>query len=145
MINNALTLIGHSPIPKKKLKGSSDLWVEKKVAAVASRFKQSFGMAAGPSGVGDYSWNTDKTLEQLKKKFHHPESDRNLKMQILTILPENWSIAKIAREMETTLYMARAAKKLFQEKGILSKPVARLGKSIRSTKYSLIVSEKMSF
>ena len=51
-------------------------------------------------------------------------------MQVLTVLPSSWSIKKIQDEFGVTNFMARAAKKLAKEKGVLSTPNPKPGRSI---------------
>ena len=68
-------------------------------------------------------------ISQLRKKF----SDTNLrseKLTILTVLPQSWTLQKIQQEFAVTRYMARQAKNLVREKGILSTPNCRGGKSL---------------
>ena len=66
---------------------------------------------------------TDATeiITQLKEKFAACEK-RSKKVQILTILPKNWSIQKIQTEFGTTAYMVIQAKKLVNEQRILALP-----------------------
>ena len=48
-------------------------------------------------------------------------------MQILTILPQSWSVRRIQSEFGTSNYMARKAKNLVREKGVLATPNPKLG------------------
>lgn len=66
-------------------------------------------------------------IAALKEKFNRDETDRAHKLQILTLLPANWSVKKISQTMNTTLYMAKKSKKLFESKGILSLPDKKHG------------------
>ena len=68
-------------------------------------------------------------IGQLKEKFHSSVK-RNEKMRILTILPKSLSVRRIMKEFGAPNYMARQAKKLVQEKGILSSPNPKPGKTL---------------
>ena len=56
------------------------------------------------------------------------------------ILPQNWSIRKIETEFGVSNFMARTAKKLVREKGILSTPNPKPSHSITQTKVDMVVS-----
>lgn len=66
-------------------------------------------------------------IHTLKEKFHRNETNKANKLQILTLLPPDWSAKMISRTMGTTIYMAKSSKKLVQGKGILSLPNAKHG------------------
>lgn len=68
-------------------------------------------------------------IDQLKEKFHHKDTSRAQKIQILTLLPSHWSSKRVSEVMNATLYMVKAAKKLAEEQGILSTPNSRLGEN----------------
>ena len=51
-------------------------------------------------------------------------------MRILTILPKSWSIARIVNEFGCSHYMARYAKTMVEEKGVLSSPNPKHGKHL---------------
>ena len=76
---------------------------------------------------------------QLKEKFQST-SERSIRVQILTILPQSWLIQKIETEFGMSNFMARTAKKLVREKGILSTPNPKPSNSITQTKVHLVVS-----
>ena len=61
-------------------------------------------------------------------------------MQILTVLPKNWSIKRIVEEFGATNYKARQAKKLAQEKGILSSPNLKPGRTLPAATEELVLS-----
>ena len=68
-------------------------------------------------------------IEQLKEKFTSTTS-RSERLTILTVLPKRWSVAKVMEEFGMTNYMARSAKKLVEDKGVLSTPDSKAGKPI---------------
>lgn len=71
-------------------------------------------------------WDKLKTL--LKEKC--ATATRREKIRILTIAPDSWSSREIAEEFSVSRYMAFKAKKLGQEKGILSEPAVKKGKQL---------------
>ena len=71
----------------------------------------------------------EEMIGQLKDKFSTSDS-RSEKVQVLSVLPKSWQIRKIERECKITNYMAHSAKKLVNEKGVLSTPNPKLGKKI---------------
>ena len=72
--------------------------------------------------------NDSEIIEQLKEKFHS-STDRSQKVQILTVLPKTWSIRKVEEEFGVSNYMARKAKDLVKDQGILSSPNPKHGSS----------------
>lgn len=56
-------------------------------------------------------------------------------VQILTVLPKNWSI-----EFGATNFMARQAKNLAHEKGILSSPNLKPGRTLLAATEELVLS-----
>ena len=70
-----------------------------------------------PSGPNDES----EILLQLKEKFHSI-AENSVKVQILTVLPKSWSISKIPAKFGVSNFMARKAKQVVKEKGVLSSP-----------------------
>ena len=51
-------------------------------------------------------------------------------MQVLTVLPKSWTARKLADEFGVSYYMARAAKKLAETKGVLATPNPKPGKTL---------------
>ena len=43
-------------------------------------------------------------------------------IRILTVLPKSWSIPRICKEFDVTIYTARLAKKIVKNKGVMSSP-----------------------
>ena len=67
-----------------------------------------------------------EVIQQLKAKFATTTA-RSEKVKILTVLPNSWLLSKIEKEFSVINYMARQAKRLVAEKGILSGPNPKLG------------------
>lgn len=76
-------------------------------------------------------------MQQLKDKFSLTKS-RSERLRILTVLPKSWSIAKLMEEFSVTNYMARCAKKLVEEKGILSSPNSKPGMPLAESTAQLV-------
>ena len=60
-------------------------------------------------------------------------------MQILTVLPQSWSVKKIEKEFGVYNYMARKSKELVKEKGILSTPNPKPGSSLPQETTDLVI------
>ena len=82
-------------------------------------------------------------IMQLKEKFHSTDG-RSEKVKILTVLPKSWSVRKIAKEFEALIYMARQAKKLVLEKGILSSSNPKPGKALPDRTQQLVLDVYLS-
>ena len=67
----------------------------------------------------------EEIVQQLKEKFN--STKRSERLRILTILPKSWSRRKIAKVFGVSRYLARRAKMLVAEKGVLSSPNPKLG------------------
>ena len=62
----------------------------------------------------------DKLVELMKEKLK--VSNKREKIQILTLIPESWSLRKTAKEFKVSKATARKARILREEKGILDVP-----------------------
>ena len=75
----------------------------------------------------DQCGDDTEIIQQLKEKYHSmPE--RSVKVQVLTVLPMSWSVERIQEEFGASNYMARKAKQLVREHGILATPDPRPGR-----------------
>ena len=107
IINEAMTIIGVSPIiSKKKAHGS---YMVNKVKRIETTIKQKLETATGKRFGDDESELIHVT--QLKQKFHSL-TKKSEKVQVLTVLPVSWSIKRIEDEFGASNYMPRKAKKL---------------------------------
>ena len=59
-------------------------------------------------------------ITQLKEKYS--TAGRSEKIQILTVMPKSWSVRRVEEEFGVLNFMARKAKQLVREKGILAVP-----------------------
>lgn len=126
VINDALQLLDNSPIPRKKLKKVNNTWIPQKIKTMAYSLERSLGVDTSVL-TGDAK-NFGEMLTQLKIKYHQFGTSRDIKIQMLTILPKSWNISEIVSAMNCTRYMAKMTKKLVDEGGILSTPIKKRGK-----------------
>lgn len=71
-----------------------------------------------------YEQDGCEVLSQLKEIFHSPHIDFKQKIMILTLAPLSWSMRKIEKFFECSFHLARQAKILVSEKGLMSTPSA---------------------
>lgn len=81
----------------------------------------------------DTQTDLNEILNGLKNKFNSLPTNDPLRVSILTIAPEYWSIRKLADEFGTSYRMARKAKNLRKMNGVLALPVASAGKTLPET------------
>ena len=131
-LNQCLAEIGETPYVKSK--SHQRHYPEKKIKKITDAMKRTF-ITDCDNTLGD----ENEIIEQLKKKFELaiPRSEQ---LQILTVLPRSWTLKKIQDVFQTSDYMARKAKQLVEEKGILSTPNPKPGHSLPSKSVDLIKS-----
>lgn len=118
VINQALVLLNQSPIPHKK--SGNTYWLKKKVENTSCALHKSIvGDAACHSKDQESQYFTE-IITQLKEKYKEASTSTDMKYQILTLLPKSWSVSQVVEEMGTTEYMAKVAKQMVQNGGILS-------------------------
>ena len=122
-INQCLSAIGETPIVKKKLQQTK--YPREKMKKIRTAVKKLIAPTMEPGDVDDES----EIIMQLKEKFQGT-SERSEKVQILTVLPRSWSIRQVQEEFGASNYMARKAKELVKQKGILSTPNPRHGHAL---------------
>jgi len=130
LINQCLKTIGETPVAKKKLVHTS--YTKEKLTKIKN---------AGilPSRMISKLDDGHEIIAQLKEKFYTC-TDRSQKVQILTILPKSWSVKRIQEEFSVTNYMARKAKELAKNYGILSSPNPKHGCSLPAETIRLVQS-----
>ena len=79
----------------------------------------------------------DELLEQLRKKYDE-SSSKSGKLQVLSVLPQSWTLQRIEKEFGTTYHMARLSKQLVSSKGVLSTPNSRPGKTLSASTVQLV-------
>ena len=65
--------------------------------------------------------NFDRLMQLITQKLSTINTNREI-IQVLTLAPETWLIKKVANSFNVTEYVARKARSLVQEKGILALP-----------------------
>ena len=130
LVNLCLESFGETPITKVKLKRSKKR-SKQKVDKITTMM-QKVVISERPS------CSDCKIVSQLRKKF--PTATRSEKMQILTVLPKSWSIKRIQEEFNTTNFMARQAKELVKEKGVLAMPDLKRGHALTEQTVHLVQS-----
>ena len=111
-----------------------ELGVEAQSGESFDAFITEEGTSQSGNDKSECSWADAEceVIGQLKEKFNSTVK-RSEKVRILTILPKSWSVRKIMKEFGASNYMARQAKQLVQEKGILSNPNPKPGKTLSPT------------
>ena len=137
ILNTSLVSIGESPLKKRKLLEQKSYGVQK-LNQMTKTVKKRMEIVAGKE-ISDSQSKKQigadvdglEIINQLKEKFKKENINRSEKIKILTVLPKSWSIRKIASEFNTTRHTASIAKKIVEEKGVLSDPNPRDGKRIK--------------
>ncbi len=139
LVNESISSLGESPFTAKKLVRKKR-YSEEKLKRVNETLRKKLRMNTVPEEKDEQSSDNAKESEtfyhemisQLKEKFKMV-GKRSEKMQVLTVLPSSWSIRRIQDEFGASNFMARAAKKLAKEKGVLSTPNPKPGRSVPET------------
>ena len=79
----------------------------------------------------------DELLFLMKEKLQISNRDR--KIQILTMVPPSWSLKQTQEFFKVSQYMAKKAKKLAVEKGIMELPDKKMGKSFSKETENLVL------
>ena len=99
LANQCLKESGKTPITKRKLRTRK--YAKKKLDEVTSMMEK---LVIGEDSKSDDS----EIIRQLKEKFRLT-SERSIRVQILTILPQSWSIRKIETEFGVSNFMGQAS------------------------------------
>ena len=134
-VNEVLELEGISPVGGKR-RTRSYKYVKEKVRRVEDVIRKKVLFAVG---AGDKMPQDDgrEMIQQLKEKYASTTS-RSERLTILTALPKSWSVGKIMDEFGVTNYMAKSAKKLVEDKGVLSSPNSNAGKPLPESTLELV-------
>lgn len=138
-LNKSLQVLGESPVVKRKA-NTRVSYARNKAKSIHTTVKRKLELIGGvplddSEADTDMKTSTDyesEIISQLKEKFKLCR-DKREQVHILTVLPKSWSIRKIQSEFDTSNYMARKAKKLVEDKGILSMPSQKAGRTLPST------------
>lgn len=105
-LNKCLADIGETPFSHTKAQGKK--YSRQKVEKITQAMKHTFiSVETTDDGA--------EMIQQLKDKFRST-SQRSEQLQVLTVLPQSWSVKKIQHEFGVTNYMARKSKELVKEK-----------------------------
>lgn len=127
-INQALALLNESPIDVKRKNDES--YLSKRADDLAYNVKKMLGVT-DPSLLSRDFNSTDayNIIMRLKSKFNDDETSYAERIQILTIMPTNWSINKISEIMGSSVHITKIANKLETKSGILSIRGPKTGKN----------------
>lgn len=138
-LNKSCELIESSPIKVTKRKlDERGVYLKNKAQRVARTFQQMANQALNveSSSGNNYSDLRDKQkcrdcsslMYKLKEKFKSSKIDEQV--QILTLVPQSWSIPQTISFFETTEYLVKKARKLLNEEGALGKVDKRKGRTL---------------
>ena len=131
MVNQCLMDLGQTPLTKRKLQ--SKKYSQKKLEVLTTKMSEVL--------LGETEAQNDESeiVHQLKEKIQST-SQNSVKLQILTILPKSWTIQRIETEFGVSNFMARKAKQLVRDKGILSSPDPRPGRHVSQEILGIVIS-----
>ena len=127
MVNKYLRIAGETPITKRKLQ--SKKYKKSKLQTVLKMMEM--------VGIDEKPNEDDEIISQLKESYS--TASRSKKLQILTIVPKSWSLKKIESEFGASNFMARRAKQIVREKGILSTPNPKPGRSLPQASIEAVI------
>jgi hypothetical protein len=133
-LNTSLQILGVSPVTKRKA-DTRVHYTRKKAKLIQTTVKRKLELVTGKplneseTDVEEQNSADSEMIAQLQDKFKSC-TKRIEKVQVLTVLPKSWSIKKIQTEFQATNYMVRQAKSLVENKGILSTPDQKAGRTL---------------
>lgn len=134
VVNQALSLLNISPIDAYSTYKPS--YLKARYYDICSTFATLLGLQDNNNKY-ENSLNCEGILNNLKQKFNDKSTTREQKIQILTLLPVDWSINQICDIMGATKHMAVASKYLTEKEGVMSAPKAKKGDVISYFKNNL--------
>jgi hypothetical protein len=151
-LNESLGSIGVSPIKLKSIPKHQRLPAAKRkfdqiTGATANKIKKVYDIdpmitltpSCTPlsSSIDNQIDDLYSLLNELKDKIKNVTS-YSAKIQILTLTPESWSLAKSAEFFNVSNYLVREARKAKKKHGILHKPSSKKGKSLSHATIDLV-------
>ena len=138
-LNDSLTSIGVSPVKKKRLSGAAKIsYGKKKVHQVQTAIVQNVAevLDAGaasvapdiPKSVCRNCSDLEDLMASLKEKCKI--SSRAQQVQIMTLVPNSWSMTKTTEYFGVTEYIVRKSRQLRKTDGILAICAPRRGKEM---------------
>lgn len=125
-LNASLQSMNESPVSKKKI--LHPRYTRNKLRRIGDAVRVNIFQSNVDEDDSLETSAEDEMVAQFKEKFKI--SNRSEKIRILTSLPKSWTVKKIEQEFQATNFMVRTAKKLVREKGIMSSPNPKPGKSL---------------
>ena len=136
-INETFSIQGISPIKKRRM--HSETYLIQKVRTFDVAMERNLQLCTGVNTHVLHTNDGTEIIQQLKEKFGSTKS-RSERIRILTALPKSWSVCRIAEEFGASKYLAKCAKKLVQNKGILSSPNSKTRPSLSEDTVELVKS-----
>ena len=118
-LNEVLGIIGETPLDRRRLKQQS--YGKRKFEQLQAGVQETFQIDKSRD-------DSEEMISQLKDKFK--SATRGEKIQILTIMPRSWSVRKLESEFKVSNWMARTAKRLQTEVGVMASPNAKPGRKL---------------
>ncbi|KAJ4432885.1 hypothetical protein ANN_21524 [Periplaneta americana] len=126
-LNESLVSMEETPIKKKKL--SQKKYLQRKYQKIKQTLKEKiFRIEKKEVETAPDEKSSSDLINKLAECFRNT-IDRKLKIQILTIF-EDWPYSKIREHFDACNHMISVAKNLAAERGILSTPESRSGKTL---------------
>lgn len=118
-----------------KRRQNDDTYLNNKITRVAYNLRKALGVQ---NAVEFQCSDIDaaEIINKLKEKYNDTDTSTSLRLQILTLMPLSWNIDKIVEVMGAMTYMARLARKLAADQGVLPIPEKKIG-TILSYKFIL--------
>ena len=121
LVNESLELIDCSPLKKYVQTGRILSFGKRKINKVTNKFSNAVPVALTGPGLADEDGdNCTKLVHAIKEKLR--TSNREKAVQILTIVPEDWSIQKPVDFFDVTEYYVKAGKKVESRKRNFGNP-----------------------
>ena len=131
-VNESLQLLDCSPIKYVKSERVLSLG-KKKIDNVTRKFRNAVAVTLSEPELKESDCdNCSRLVEEIKKKM--TLASKQERIQLLSIVPEDWSIQKTVEFFGVTEYSVKLARKLKKEKGILAISVIQ-GKQMRKSGY----------
>lgn len=131
-LNKSLASFDVTPLKKSRMSHSPH-YRKAQFNKIGTTIKRKLELVSGEPMSSENEKDDNKTeceiIQQLKEKFNEATS-RSEKLTVLTILPKSWTRMKIMDTFKCSQYMARQAKSLVKERGVLSTPNPHLGKRL---------------
>ena len=137
-VDESLSLVGVSPLKFHGLPAHAR--VSKTRSKLTQAFEAQTELAANvlnvdkeqlqSSEIATKAADFDRLLYLIKEKLSDSTLKTREKIQILTLAPKSWSIAKVIQFFDVTKYQVLESRKLLDSRGILALPDAKRGSGI---------------